>query len=92
MEGGIDDLDHLLTRGEPVHDLLAQRTRPDPLDEGAHHLEVDIRFEEGDTNLAQGEVEMFRGQSPLSAEIPDDLLQLVGECFKHDSVGSASPF
>ncbi len=50
----VDDLDDLLGRGQRPHDLFADRPLPDALDKGLGDLVVDVGFEQGQADLAQG--------------------------------------
>ena len=87
----VNDLDHLLARGESIEHLLAEGLGAHPFDEGPNNLEVDVRFEQREADLPKGKVKMLRGQPTLSAEIPDNLLQLVGECLKHVQILRCPP-
>ncbi len=49
-------------------------------------LEVDVGFEQGDANLAQGFGDVFFSERALAAKVLEDALQFVGEVFKHGSV------
>ena len=51
-EFAVDDPDHLLTRGQALHDFLAQGAFADPTEELLGDLEVYIGFEQSTPDLA----------------------------------------
>ena len=62
------DLDDLLTGGEALGHLGADRTLLDPCDEVLDNNEVDVRLEKRDPDLAQRTVHIVFGKADLAAE------------------------
>jgi hypothetical protein len=81
----VDDLHHLLGRGEALGDLLPHRPLADPGDEVLHHLEVDVGLEQGQADLAQGGVDLGLGQAPVAAQAGEGVLEAVREGIEHGS-------
>ncbi len=79
----VDDLDHLLGRGEGTQHLFAHGPLPDPLDEGLGDLVIDVGLQQGQPHLPQGLPHLGLGEVPLAFELLKDLGQLVGESVKH---------
>ena len=78
-----DDLDDLLGGGEGGGDLGAQGLGADLFDEVAGDVQVDVGFEQGDADLAQGFVDVLVGEGALAAEGLEGALEFFGESFKH---------
>ena len=70
---GCQALRHLGARGALAH----------PRDEVLDHLEVDVRLEEGEADLAHRLGKVFLGQRPMAPEVAEGRLQLVGKRVKH---------
>ena len=79
----VDDLDDLLGGGEGGGDLGAQGLGADVFDEVAGDVEVDVGFEQGDADLAEGFVDVLVGEGALAAEGLEGALEFFGESFKH---------
>ena len=79
----VDDLDDLLRRVEGGEDFLAERFFLDRLDEALDHFEVDVGFEEGDADFAQGGFHVLRGEFALAAQVFEDPLQFVAKVIEH---------
>jgi hypothetical protein len=79
----MDDLDHLLGRGEAAGDLLAHGPLAHPGDEVLHHLEVDVRLQQGEAHLTEGGVDLGLGQPSVAPQAGEGLLQPVGEGVEH---------
>ena len=47
----VNNLDHLLPRGQRLHHFLAHRLHLDGFDELLHYAEVDIGFQQRDADL-----------------------------------------
>ena len=62
---------------------LAERSLADARDELAHHLEIDVRFEQRDAHLAQRVIEILLGDFSRGSEAPEGLLETIGERVKH---------
>lgn len=55
----INDLYHLLTRGQALKDFLAYGALTDILHQFFDHLVIDVRFEQGETHLLEGILNVF---------------------------------
>jgi len=64
----VDDLDDLLRGVEGAADLGSCAAFLDRRDELLDHIEVDVRFEQGDTDLAHGGVDAGLAEAPLGPE------------------------
>ena len=64
----VDDLDDLLRGVEGAADLGSCAAFLDRRDELLDHIEVDVRFEQGDTDLAHGGVDVGLAEAPLGPE------------------------
>ena len=81
----VDDLDDLLTR---VIDLDTDSSRARSLNPGKecfHHSDIDVCFEEGETYLAQGRVDVLLGELPFAAQAREDRLEPLGQRVEHCS-------
>ena len=85
-----DDLDDLLGGRERGKHLAANGFGADVLDELVDDVEVDVGFEQGDANLAQGFADVFFGEGALAAKGFKGPLQFFCEVFKHRSNSSVS--
>jgi len=72
-----DDLDDLLRGAEGIENFLALRLFADALDEFLDDLEVDVGFEQSDTDLLQGRIHIGLGEFAFSAQVFEDALELV---------------
>ena len=79
-----NDLDDLLGGRERGEDLSADGFDADLLDEVAGDVEVDVGFEQGSADFAQGFGDVFFSERALAAEGFEGALEFVGEVFKHD--------
>ena len=80
-----DDLDHLLRRRQAVQHVLSHRPVADPVDERLDHLEVDVRFEQRETDLAQRDLDRFGRQPCFAAQRFEDVLQAGAETVEHEN-------
>ena len=64
----VDDLDDLLRGVEGAADLGSCAAFLDRRDELLDHIEVDIRFEQGDADLAHGGVDVGLAETPFGPE------------------------
>ena len=86
-----EELDHLVPNdpddglggSEALEDFLAGRLHADPVEELLRDLEMDVRFEQGQADLAQGGVHVRHGQGPLPAEGAEHPFELVAESVEH---------
>ena len=74
----VDDADHLLTGGDRVEHLLAERPLADARDEVAHDLEVHVGFEQRNAHFAQRLVEILLRDLPGGSEAAERVLEAVG--------------
>jgi hypothetical protein len=58
--------------------MLSEGFLPDVVDQLFNYIEIDVCFEQGDTNLAQGLADVFLGDGALAAEILECPLKLIG--------------
>ena len=79
----VNDLDDLLSGIEPGQEVRAQRALTDAGDELLHHAEVDVRLEQRQADLAQGDVEVGLGDLCFPAQAVDHGLQPGTERFEH---------
>ena len=79
----VDDLHHLLARGEALEDLVPHGLLADPLDEGPDDLEVDVGLEEGDPHLPERLLDVLLGQAAGAPEAVEDRLETLRQGFEH---------
>ena len=72
---GVSELEHL-----GLHRALA-----DALDEGARHLEVDVRLEQREAHLAQPRLDVLLAELALAGEPLEDVAEPVGEGVEHQA-------
>ena len=61
------DLDDLMTRGQALEDFLTNGLHANPLDEVLDDLEVDVGFEQRETNFFQRFRDVLFGEDPRTA-------------------------
>jgi hypothetical protein len=79
----VDDLHHLLARGEALENLVPHRLLADALDEGADDLEVDVGLEEGDAHLAERLLNVLLRQAAGAPEAVENRLETLRQGFEH---------
>ncbi len=79
----VDDLDDLLGRIQRLGDLDATRPLLHVGDEGPDDGQRDIRFQQGDTDLASRGVDVRLGQAALAPEVLESRGKAVGESIEH---------
>ncbi len=79
----VDDLDELLRGRQALQDLAAQGALLDPFDELLDHLEIDVGFEQRETDLAGGPLHVFVREFALPLEAVERCLQLVRKGVEH---------
>ena len=79
----VDDLDDLLGGVERARDLRALGPLLDPVDEGAHHRQRDVRLQQRDADLARGGVDVGVGEAALAAQVAQGPAEPVGEGVEH---------
>ena len=79
-----------LSRGQAPEDFFTQRPLPDPGDEVLDDLEMDVRFQQRQPDLAEPLPDVRFREMPLPPELPEDPLKLLGKPLEHGPFGSAS--
>ena len=77
------DAEHGLVRGEALEDVLADGALAHALEELLHDLEVDVGLEQGETDLAQRDVDVGGRERTASPEGPEDTLQPLAQRIEH---------
>ena len=85
-----DDLDDLLRRRQAAEDVLPHRPVAHPVDERLDDLEVDVRLEQRQPNLAQRGLDVLRRQPRLAAQGLEDVLKACAEGVEHDALTCSS--
>ena len=83
-----DDLDDRLRRREALEDILLHRPIAHAVDEGLDDLEVDVRLEQREPNLAQRRLDVLRREPSLASQRLEDILEACAEGVEH---GRAKP-
>ena len=78
----VDDLDHLLGRGQALHDLLTHSALGHLRAEVLGDLIVDIRFQQCHAHLAHGGLDICLGQLAVTAQLFEHTGKAVGKGFK----------
>ena len=79
----VDDLDDLLPGVDAGQDVRAERPFAHARDELLDDLEVDVRLEQGEPDLAQRLVEVGLGDARLATKAACDVLEARGQGFEH---------
>ena len=79
----MDDLGDLLGRRNALGDLAAHGALAHGGDEFAGDPEVDVGFEQGHADFAQGGVHVVFAQSAAAAEVAEDAGEALGQAFEH---------
>ena len=79
----VNHLDHLLARGDASEHLAPESFLSHRLDKAGGHIVVHVGLDEGEPHLAQGRGDIRFRQLPHPPEVPEDVLQAVGQAFKH---------
>jgi hypothetical protein len=79
----VNDLHDLLARRQALRHLGAQRTLLDGRDELLDHVEVDVRLEQGEADLAHRSRDVVLAQASARAEVAERVAESVGEGVKH---------
>ena len=72
------DADELLLRREALEHLLPHRLGFHRVEKTAHHFEVDVSFQQAETDLAQGVIDVALGDLALTAEPLKGQFKLIG--------------
>ena len=86
----MDDFYDLLGGRERGGDFFAEGAGADVLDEVVDDGEVDVGFEEGEADLAEGVGDVLVGDGALAAEGLEGTLEFVAKVFKHTDVSLAA--
>ena len=84
----MDDLDHLLRRGEALHHFLAHGLFGDGGDEVLGDLVVYVGFQQRHAHFAHGRFDVALAQLALAAQLFKYLIQLFAERFKGQPAAS----
>ena len=84
----VDDLHDLLAGGEALEDLRAQRPLAHPRDEVLDDLEVDVRLEQRETDLAHRSIEVRFGHAAATGQPGEGLAEAVAEGVEHAEAGT----
>ena len=76
--------DHGLGGSQALQDILAGCARAHALEELLDDLEMDVGLEQGETDVAQRDVDVRLREGPVAAEVAEDALELVAERVEHD--------
>ena len=79
----VDDLDDLLTGGHAFDDLLTDALTADGLNKFADDLQIDVGFQQGQTDFPHGFCDVLVGQGTLTPQLPEDIMQLVTQRVEH---------
>ena len=79
----VDDLDDLLAGGEALEDLGADGPLADPRDEVLDDLEVDVRLEQREADLAHRRVDVRLGHATTTGQPGEGLAEAVTEAVEH---------
>ena len=82
----VDDLDDLLTGGEAGQDLRTDGALPDPAHDVLDDLEVDVRLEQGQPDLARGGIDVRLADPAAAGERGKRLAQPIAEVVEHGRV------
>ena len=88
----MDDLHDLLARVEPLEDILAEGTLPHGVHELLHDLEVDVRLEQRESDLARGAGDRLLVEPAAAAEVAEGVLEAGGERVEHGCERYRAPF
>ena len=78
-------LHDVLPRRQRLEDVLADGLFADAVDEALDDLEVDVGFEEGQANLAEGLEDILLRQPAVSAEPVENTREATRQAVEHDS-------
>ena len=79
----VDDLDDLLAGRQALHDVATDGALLHPGQEGLHHRNVDIGFEQRQTDFAQGSVDVGLAETAFAAQTSEDVAEAIGESVEH---------
>ena len=79
----VDHLDDLLARRERLEDIAPHRALAHALEERADDLDVDVRFEQGQTHLAQRLGDVVLAEATEATQPLEDVVQPVAEPLEH---------
>ena len=82
----VDDLDDLLTGGEAVEDVAADRLLADARHEVLDDLEVDVGFEQGEPDLAHSRVHVGLADPAAAGQVAERRSQSLAEGVEHGPI------
>src|SRR5258708_4002666 len=86
----MEDLNDLLSGGNAAQHLFAERFLSYARDEFLRDLKVNVGFEQREPDLSQRVVDVLLGDRAMTAQVLENILQLIAELGKHGSaLGSA---
>ena len=74
---------NLMTRGQALEDFLTNCLFANSLDEVFDNLEIDVGFEQRETNLFQGFCDVLFGKDPGTTQLFKNLLEFFAERIQH---------
>ena len=72
--------------GDALGDLVADRALAYRGDELAGDAEVDVGFEQGHADFAQGGVDVLFAQAAAATKVAEDAGEALGQAFKHEAL------
>ena len=78
----VDDLDHLLRRGQALQNIRADGLFGDRFDEVLDHLEVDVGFQQGKSDFPHGLLNVIFVQAALGAQLFEGIIQFFTQTLK----------
>src|SRR5262249_12894609 len=79
----MDDLDDLLGGGEALREVGLETHLADASDKVFYDLEVDVGFEQRETDLAQHLIDVFFTERAAASEPGEDRVEAIGEGVEH---------
>ena len=87
----VDDVDDLLRRVQRLVELDPDAPLPDPGDQPADDLEVDVGLEQGQADLAQDLVDIVLAEAAAPAHALEDPVEAVRQCLEHEGAMLPGP-
>ena len=81
-----NDLDDLLRRRQAAEHVLPQRPIAHPVDERLDDFEIDVGFEQRQTNLPQRRFDVLRRQPRLAPQGLENVLETIAQRVEHQRV------
>src|SRR6266478_8341665 len=87
LQLGRHESDQMLFGCERAEHVLAECLAPHVLDEIANDLDIDVSFEQGETDFAERILDIALGDSALALELFEDAFEAIAERIKHKVSG-----